>query len=173
MASHSFAIAPQDRATRALAGHGAPLHELTDAHDGEALYLTVPARGQHLGSIRRLAREFAEHHGVTRPEDVELAIGEACANVLLHAYVDQPPGPVHLHGVVDATLVYLTIADEGLGMAPHVDGPGLGAGLPIIAAVTERLQVTDRHPSGVQLTMGFAADPSRRRSRSRAARRCP
>lgn len=102
------------------------------------LSLTVPAEAHHLPFVRRTARDFAERHDVEQPPDVALAVCEACANVVTHAYVDRTPGPLHVSGFLDDRLVILAVADEGHGFAfPHAASFGLGLGPPIIAALTE------------------------------------
>lgn len=126
----------------------------------DALALSVPAEADQLTAIRQAACAFAEQHRVGRPVDVALAVGEACANVITHAYRDQSSGPLHLSGDVDAERVYLAVADEGSGLAPHPDSPGLGLGLPIIARVTDHFEITQRAPSGTTVVMGFARAPA-------------
>jgi serine/threonine-protein kinase RsbW len=122
----------------------------------ELLRLTVPCEAEHLRSLRKTASDFAQHHRVERPQDVALAVSEACANVVVHAYRDHQPGPLHLTGFVDSELVYLVIIDEGTGLAPRLDSPGLGLGLPLIARLTNHFEITERRPTGTVVTMGFA-----------------
>lgn len=151
-----------DRRTPAGVGASAGPAAPVLLRPGDELRLSTVAEAGCLASVRKAACEFAERHGVTRPRDVALAIDEACANVIVHAYRDQPPGPLHLTGVVDTPLVLLTIADEGCGLAPRADSPGLGLGLPIIARVTDHYQITGHAPTGTQVTMGFVHAPPRR-----------
>lgn len=125
---------------------------------GPTLNVTVAATVEHIASLRRTARAFAEHHHVARPTDVALAVSEACANVVVHAYCDRAPGALHLTGFVDE-LIYLSVADEGSGLTPRLDSPGLGLGLPLIARTTDHFEITERAPSGTLLTMGFTAEP--------------
>ena len=46
------------------------------------------------------------------------------------------------------------VCDNGLGMSPRTDSPGLGLGLPVIAEVADRVEVVDGAP-GTQLRMTF------------------
>ena len=126
----------------------------------DALALSVPAEADQLTAIRQAACAFAEQHRVGRPVDVALAVGEACANVITHAYRDRSSGPLHLSGDVDAERVYLAVADEGSGLAAHPRSPGFGLGLPIIARVTDHFEITQRAPSGTTVVMGFARAPA-------------
>jgi anti-sigma regulatory factor (Ser/Thr protein kinase) len=65
---------------------------------------------------------------------VALAVIEACANVVVHAYVDADTvGPLELRAHVRGGELIVQVSDEGRGMQPHLDGPGLGMGLPLTA----------------------------------------
>jgi serine/threonine-protein kinase RsbW len=46
------------------------------------------------------------------------------------------------------------IADEGDGLAPRTDSPGLGLGLPIMAHVTERFEIVSG-PDGTEVHLAF------------------
>ena len=115
--------------------------------------LTVPAEAHRLTLVRRAARSFAETHGVQRPDDVELAIGEAGANVVIHAYHGRPPGALHLHGRVADGVVRFSVADDGAGIGPRA--PGGGFGLALMARVASSLELSERAP-GTRVTMSFA-----------------
>lgn len=115
-------------------------------------------------SIRRLRSATVEHlrtAGLDAAvvELAQLAVSEAVTNAVLHAYEDAPgPGPIHLAvDVRDATVV-VTVADEGGGMAPRMDSPGAGLGLPIIANIATTVEMAhgDR---GTRVRMTFAASP--------------
>lgn len=127
-----------------------------DAPWDDTLLLSAPSELLQTTSMRRTARAFAEHHGVARPGDVELAVGEALANVVVHAYHGRAPGPLHLTGSIDAELVYLAVADQGSGLEPRVKSPGLGLGLTIIARVSDHVEISHRLPTGTLVAMAFA-----------------
>jgi anti-sigma regulatory factor (Ser/Thr protein kinase) len=74
--------------------------------------------------------------------DIALALSEACSNVVMHAYRDGGGWGrfrVLAERVDDAVTV--TVADDGCGMTPRSDSPGLGLGVPLIAALTDALDV--------------------------------
>ena len=48
------------------------------------------------------------------------------------------------------------VVDEGRGILPRADSPGLGLGLPLIAQMTESLEVHDRRGGGTEIRMAFA-----------------
>jgi serine/threonine-protein kinase RsbW len=108
---------------------------------------------------RGLVTRFAERHGApeTVCSAVALAVSEACTNVVLHAYVDAAtPGDVEVRATLaDGTLV-VEVADDGRGMVPRLDSPGLGLGLPLIAQMADAFEVLDdQQRPGVLLRMHF------------------
>ena len=96
--------------------------------------------------------------------DVALALSEACANTVLHAYRDGRPGGVRVTAEHDGEHVVLTVTDDGCGMSPRSDSPGLGLGLPLIATLAEDVEVrTGPDGTGTEVTMRFSLEASRRR----------
>jgi serine/threonine-protein kinase RsbW len=81
--------------------------------------------------------------------DVAVALSEACSNVVMHAYRDSHGGSRDFRVVAehDGDAVTVTVADDGCGMTPRSDSPGLGLGVPLIAALTDALDVR-RGPGG-------------------------
>ena len=72
-------------------------------------------------------------------ERVQLAVTEACANVVVHAYRDCEPGELGIEVHVGPGLLCVRVRDTGGGVTPRLDSPGLGLGLPLIGALaTER-----------------------------------
>jgi serine/threonine-protein kinase RsbW len=91
--------------------------------------------------------------------DVALAVSEAVTNVVHHAYVGRKPGPVRVRVDIGSHEIELLIEDHGSGMVPRPDTPGLGLGLPVIATISERLDVRDRSDGGTRVSMWFSRDP--------------
>ena len=56
----------------------------------------------------------------------------------------------------------MIVRDHGSGMAPRVDSPGLGVGLPVMAAIAEALEIDTPDGSGtlVRMTFDLGEDPS-------------
>jgi anti-sigma regulatory factor (Ser/Thr protein kinase) len=75
------------------------------------------------------------------PWPVGLVISEAVTNVVLHAYRGGEPGAVRVKASVEADLVTLVVADDGIGMSPNPDSPGLGMGLALIGRLAEHVEV--------------------------------
>lgn len=128
--------------------------------DAGELNESRPALPRYVASLRRAAVAFAAEAGADRLqlENIGLAMSEAVSNSVIHAYSDDSaPGPVIVTAKVDDGGIVVMVCDEGRGMVPRSDSPGLGLGLSLIARVTQRLEIEDRSPlPGVRLRMTFA-----------------
>jgi serine/threonine-protein kinase RsbW len=120
--------------------------------------LRVPATAEHLPIVRQAIRGYLEADGVDedRIEAVLLAVSEACANAVRHAYREMgDTGDVALTAALADGVVTVTVADGGLGFAPRVDSPGLGLGLPVMAALSSRLEISAGPDGGTVVEMAF------------------
>ena len=123
------------------------------------LQQTLPAVPESVPALRGALMEFARRAGASPPvlEQIRLAVSEAVTNVVIHAYVGAPePGPVRVAAHVEDATVEVVVADEGRGMVPRLDSPGLGLGLALIAHAADNLDVHDGDPAGTQLRMTFS-----------------
>ena len=106
---------------------------------------------------------MAEREGApeTARSALALALTEACTNVVLHAYVDADDAPGYLEiraCRVDAVLT-VEVADDGRGMVPRIESPGLGLGLGLIAQMADVFEIrTERKRRGLTLRMQFDLD---------------
>jgi anti-sigma regulatory factor (Ser/Thr protein kinase) len=65
---------------------------------------------------------------------------------------------MHITATIDEDGLEVTVADEGGGVRPRGDSPGVGLGLQIIARTTSAFEV-ERSPSGgARLVLRFAGD---------------
>src|SRR3954470_15733237 len=105
----------------------------TDAPD---LELTLPARPENVAVARHAIGGFADVLDVPDQTlaDVKLAVTEACTNVVVHAYPGGE-GPAPLRAPVDGGVRRVVVVDQGRGIRPGADSPGLGLGLPLIATL--------------------------------------
>ena len=117
--------------------------------------LALKAIPDSVREARLTARSFAEVHGVTRPDDVALAVSEAATNVVVHAYPDGEPGPLWVTGAKAGPAVVIEVRDRGGGLRPRHDSPGLGLGLPTIAQVADTFDFREVG-RGVTVSMTFA-----------------
>jgi anti-sigma regulatory factor (Ser/Thr protein kinase) len=106
---------------------------------------------------------YAREHGAVDPAGIALAVSEAVTNAVIHAYVDRPvPGDVEVHVErhPDDGLE-IRVCDEGRGMMPRSDSPGLGVGLPLVAKLAQRFRVETRPTGGTAVSMVFPVrDPA-------------
>jgi serine/threonine-protein kinase RsbW len=93
--------------------------------------------------------------------DVALAVSEAVTNVVVHAYVDAQPGPVHVtvEPADERGELKLVVEDEGHGLRPRTDSPGIGLGLPLMATVSSRLDTRVTASGGTRLCVWFSLEP--------------
>jgi anti-sigma regulatory factor (Ser/Thr protein kinase) len=87
-------------------------------------------------------------------EDILVAVGEALANSVEHAYLDDP-GTVELHArAEDATTLMIDVLDRGHFHDRELT-PGRGLGLRIVRAIARKVHVdTD---GGTRISMIFDA----------------
>jgi serine/threonine-protein kinase RsbW/stage II sporulation protein AB (anti-sigma F factor) len=116
------------------------------------------ARPERIAAIRHEVRDCAEANGASDPNAVALAVTEAITNAVVHAYVDRDePGDIEVivQRLPDAGLEIL-VCDEGRGMMPRPDSPGIGLGLPMVATLAERFEIQARADGGTRVLMAFA-----------------
>ena len=117
------------------------------------------ARAEEIGRIRHDVKAHAREQGARDPDAIALAVTEAVTNAVLHAYIDEPePGEVEV--VVQRVAedcVEILVCDDGRGMRPRTDSPGLGLGLPLVATLADNFEVQARDGGGTRVRMAFAA----------------
>jgi anti-sigma regulatory factor (Ser/Thr protein kinase) len=128
----------------------------TDAPD---LELTLPARPENVAVARHAIGGFADVVDVPDQTlaDVKLAVTEACTNVVVHAYPDGE-GPMALRASVYDDILRVVVVDEGRGILPRPDSPGLGLGLPLIATLAESLELGTGANAETEVRMTFRLD---------------
>ncbi len=131
----------------------------------ERLEHVTTARPEHVAAARAEVVAYAARLGAdeTTQASVKLAVSEALTNVVIHAYARRDAfGPMTVEAWQgnDGALLVL-ICDEGDGMVPRPDSPGLGLGLPLIAHMADDLRVEARlDRPGTRLAMRFSLDGS-------------
>jgi anti-sigma regulatory factor (Ser/Thr protein kinase) len=123
------------------------------------LELSLPARAENVAVVRHAFGGFGDAFGVDDQtlSDIKLAVTEACTNVVVHAYPDRE-GPIEVHATMaDGRLVVL-VRDEGQGIVPRADSPGLGLGLPLIATLAESLELGTGSEDQTEVRMTFVLD---------------
>ena len=116
-----------------------------------------PAQADQVRLARREVEAYAREHGAVDPDAIALAVSEAVTNAVIHAYVDQPlPGDVQVFAERHPDNgLEIQVCDEGRGMLPRSDSPGLGVGLPLVAKLAQRFHVETRPTGGTAVSMVF------------------
>ena len=126
--------------------------------DGPIVVLLLRSKAQTLTIVRGMLSGLAELLEMD-PElldDLKTSVSEACNNVVLHAYGDEPgPMEIRVHATRDALTVI--VRDEGVGPADlGVAGEGShGIGVSVIQALTRQARFAPRDGGGTEVTMVF------------------
>src|SRR3954452_12888135 len=121
-----------------------------------------PAHPECVAGARLAATAFAEAHAVPEPplEDLRLALSEAVTNAVLHAYRVRAPGTITLVLDVEPLVVTVAVIDDGDGMRPRLDSPGLGLGMPLMTTLADAIEVgaaPDGHGTSVRMRFAVSA----------------
>jgi anti-sigma regulatory factor (Ser/Thr protein kinase) len=115
------------------------------------LHLRLPAQPKTLAHVRRVLRRWLVERGADEADvaEVTIAVSEACANAIEHAY---SPGPASflLDAYGEEGEVTVAVRDEGRWRAPR--GTNRGRGLSIMVAAMDDVQI-DRTATGTQVVM--------------------
>ena len=84
------------------------------------LQLEIPADARLLPRTRRAVAGFVEEAGGEQEavDDVILALDEACANVIRHAFPEGMQGTIRLLAEIDEQSVTVLVEDDGVGFDP-------------------------------------------------------
>lgn len=120
--------------------------------------LSLPARAENIPLVRHAFGALGEAFAVDEQllSDVRLAVTEACANVVVHAYADGAPGPLEVFATLFDDELTVVVRDEGPGISPRPGSPGLGLGLPLIASLTESVQLGRDASERTEVRMTFS-----------------
>lgn len=82
--------------------------------------LNVPSSTENLALIRDFVANVGAQAGLTEDDvaKLELAVDEACANVIEHAHGHDEGKEVTVRATFDALTLRIEVADEGLGFDP-------------------------------------------------------
>ncbi len=115
-------------------------------------------------AIRKAVMEFAISVGAVPAlvPAVKLAVSEVLSNVVVHAYPDAAePGPMIVEAWTSDGSLFVIVRDEGGGIRPRPDSPGLGLGLPLIAHTADDFRLEDRPDQpGTRFSLRFSLDGS-------------
>ena len=86
-----------------------------------------------------------------------LAVSEAVTNAIIHAFVGRERGRVALTAEAGEGCVLVRVLDDGRGMTPHPESPGLGLGLTMMASMATRCDIREG-PAGLGTEVRLAFD---------------
>jgi serine/threonine-protein kinase RsbW len=123
------------------------------------LQIILPARAENVAVVRHAFGGLGEALDIADQtlSDMKLAVTEACTNVVIHAYPDGE-GPMEVVAWIEEERLSVVVRDEGRGMLPRADSPGLGLGLPLIATLAESLELGKGADEATEVRMSFRTD---------------
>lgn len=92
---------------------------------------------------------------------VALAVNEAVANAVMHAYRDRPePGRVRVSVAQIDHAIEVTVCDDGIGLSPRPDSPGAGLGIPLMTSLADHIELDTTAGTRVVLRFALQALPA-------------
>jgi serine/threonine-protein kinase RsbW len=122
----------------------------------QSLSVTCEAQPGTVAEVRAAVAEFAAGVGAnaTQIDAIRLAVSEAVTNAVLHAYRGGP-GQIQVTAALAGPELWILVTDEGGGMQPEADGPGLGLGLGLISQVCDEMSIAPRSAGGIEVRILF------------------
>ncbi len=122
--------------------------------------LTLASAPENVSLVRAMLSGVAESVELDGSErdDIRAAVTEACNNVVLHAYPGTR-GPLEVNVFVRQAALQVYVRDRGVGCPPQVSEPTFdseGLGLPMMRALTRRLELRGNPADGTEARMEFA-----------------
>jgi serine/threonine-protein kinase RsbW len=119
--------------------------------------VTYAAEPRSVGRARVALAEFAVAAGASdvQVDAVRLATSEAVTNAVLHAYRGVP-GAIYVTAAVTGDELWILVADDGGGLQPESERPGLGLGLGLIAQVCDHMAIVPRSGGGTEVRIGLS-----------------
>jgi serine/threonine-protein kinase RsbW len=127
---------------------------VTSAGKLEPVELHLPAEPESVAVARHATSAYAEQVGAD-PEAVAVAVSETVTNAIVHAYREGPPGTVEVRAEPNTTHLNVIVADEGAGMGPNPNSPGLGFGLSMVSSLADEVGIESGAGGGTRLRMRF------------------
>jgi serine/threonine-protein kinase RsbW len=118
------------------------------------LRIEFPADAASIAEARGAVGGFARRMGLD-DADIRLAVSEAVSNSVVHAFRGQRIGTVTLTCREEPDAMRVIVADDGGGMRPNLESPGLGLGIPLITKLASEVKF-DSSDGGTTVIMSFA-----------------
>ena len=109
---------------------------------------TATALPENVGDLRHAIVAFAALHGADTDtqEDIALASSEALTNAVVHGFVGRAPGTLRVIAETVGSALTVRVIDDGCGVTPRLDSPGLGLGMSMMALLAVSVDIS----SGVE-----------------------
>jgi serine/threonine-protein kinase RsbW len=117
------------------------------------MHQELPATLESIAAARGAMRRFTSDLEVDA-DAIVLAVSEAVANAVAHAYAEGARGVVDISAVASPFEVTVWVRDRGRGLAAGAASSGAGLGLGIIERLAQHVELADA-PDGVALKMAF------------------
>ena len=119
-----------------------------------SLELELPAVAISVATGRHAVRNFCNGHPLDHGT-IAIAVSEALTNVVVHAYRDTGHGPMRISATMLADVLLVVVSDDGQGMTPRYDSPGMGMGMLLIDQLAGEVVFNSDH-GGTRVEMRFA-----------------
>jgi serine/threonine-protein kinase RsbW len=123
---------------------------------GRNLNETYAATPESVAVARTRLADFAAAAGATadQVDAVRLATSEAITNAVVHAYRGDP-GLIYVNAALVSGELWILISDDGCGLEPRADRPGLGLGLGLISQLGDDFAIVSRASGGTEVRIRF------------------
>jgi serine/threonine-protein kinase RsbW len=137
--------------------------------------LALSARAENIAVVRYALGGLGEAFAVPESKlaDIRLAVTEACANVVVHAYPDGHHGPMEVIASKEEEALTVLVRDWGCGIGPRSDSPGLGLGLSLIAVLADSVQLAHDDIEHTEVRMTFLLGDSQTSTNARPGTNAP
>lgn len=122
-------------------------------NDRGVLDLELPGVRASVPTARRAIERVALDAGA-EPDDIALAVSEAVANAVLHAFEPGTRGTIRVTARRKAGILNVCVADDGRGMTPKAHSSGLGVGLGLITRLARDASIRSS-AQGTVVSMRF------------------
>jgi anti-sigma regulatory factor (Ser/Thr protein kinase) len=118
--------------------------------------LDLACDAESVAAARHAVADLARHVGAP-VDDVQIAVSEAVANAVVHAYRDAAPGTIIVSARRERGRLLVRVADDGIGMTPNPANPGLRVGIPLITKLCDDVRFSSSD-EGTVVSMSFSTD---------------
>src|SRR4051794_39839326 len=121
-----------------------------------SVQLTLSAVPESAATARHRVRRAAQRAGATHAalSAIDLGVSEACTNAIVHAFRDgRDPGRLDVTVACEATTIEVAVCDDGMGMQPRTDSPGLGLGLALMGTVADHVDIDASASGGTRVRL--------------------